>query len=126
MPASIITPTLALAQNLPLDGAIAIELQDGIMIFRASHHIQERIENLLNKQQEILLTAIENQELDSYAEIDDYLSFVNRMIRNSFIVESPSPEVKNTPKSFLQTAKSLKLQGNPDWSTNIKQDFEHC
>lgn len=37
------------------------------------------------------------------------------------IVESLSPEVKPTPKSFLQTAKSLKLQGNPDWSTNINQ-----
>lgn len=86
MPASIITPTLALAQNLPLDGAIAIELQDGIMIFRASHHIQERIENLINKQQETPLTEIEDQELDSYTEIDDYLSFVNRMIRNNFIL----------------------------------------
>lgn len=28
-------------------------------------------------------------------------------------------KVKPTPKSFLQTAKSLNLQGNPDWSTNI-------
>ena len=58
------------------------------MIFRASHHIQERIEDLLNKQQETPLTEIEEQELDSYAEIDDYLSFVNRMIRNNFILEA--------------------------------------
>jgi hypothetical protein len=87
MPASIITPPSALAQNLPLDGAIAIELQDGIMIFRAAHHLQQRIENLINKQQETPLTEIEIQELDSYTEIDDYLSFVNRMIRNNFIKE---------------------------------------
>jgi len=88
MPASIITPTPLLAQHLPLDGAIAIELQDGIMIFRASHHIQERIESLLDKQEEAPLTAIEAQELDSYSEIDDYLSFINRMIRNNFILEA--------------------------------------
>jgi hypothetical protein len=85
---SIITPPSVLAQNLPLDGAIAIELQDGIMIFRASHHIQERIESLLDKQEETALTAMEEQELDSYAEIDDYLSFVNRMIRNNSILEA--------------------------------------
>jgi len=33
------------------------------------------------------LTAIEEQELDDYELIDDYLSFVNRMIRNNFIQE---------------------------------------
>ena len=88
MPASIITPTPLLAQNLPLDGAIAIELQDGIMIFRASHHLQKRIESLLDKQEAVPLTEVETQELDSYAEIDDYLSFVNRMIRNNCILET--------------------------------------
>jgi len=41
--------------------------------------------------------------------------------RVRIIIESLSPEVKPTPKSFLQTAKSLNLQGNPDWSTNINQ-----
>ncbi len=85
---SAIASTPLLAQNLPLDGAISIELQDGIMIFRASHHLQQHIEHLVNKQQETPLTEIETQELDSYAEIDDYLSFVNRMIRNNFILEA--------------------------------------
>ncbi|KOR37829.1 hypothetical protein AM228_05075 [Planktothricoides sp. SR001] len=28
---------------------------------------------------------------------------------------------KNTPKTFLQTAQSLQLQGEPDWSENIDQ-----
>jgi|GEM_PF-1177621 len=32
-----------------------------------------------------------------------------------------SPE--NTPKTFLKTAKSLQLQGNPDWSETIDQDL---
>ncbi|CDM98243.1 hypothetical protein SPLC1_S202170 [Arthrospira platensis C1] len=28
---------------------------------------------------------------------------------------------KDTPKTFLQTAQSLQLQGKPDWSENIDQ-----
>ncbi|GAB4306322.1 MAG: hypothetical protein Fur0025_48350 [Oscillatoriaceae cyanobacterium] len=28
---------------------------------------------------------------------------------------------KDTPKTFLQTAQSLQLQGDPDWSENIDQ-----
>ncbi|MCH8506647.1 MAG: hypothetical protein LAT50_20365 [Ectothiorhodospiraceae bacterium] len=29
----------------------------------------------------------------------------------------------NTPKTFLQTAKSLQLQGDPDWSETIDRDL---
>jgi len=85
MIASTIPPITALPQNLPLDGAISIDLQDNVMIFRASSNIQQRIENLLDKRQETPLTATEEQELDDYESIDDYLSFVNHMIRNNFI-----------------------------------------
>jgi hypothetical protein len=41
--------------------------------------------------------------------------------RVRIIVESLLPDTKPTKKSFLQTAKSLNLQGNPDWSENIDQ-----
>jgi len=85
MTTSMIPPITALPQNLPLDGAISIDLQDNVMIFRASSNIQQRIENLLDKRQETPLTATEEQELDDYESIDDYLSFVNHMIRNNFI-----------------------------------------
>lgn len=34
-------------------------------------------------------------------------------------VESVLPETTEKPPSFLQTAKSLQLQGVPDWSTNL-------
>jgi len=98
MTTSTIVPITALPQNLPLDGAIAIALQDNIMIFRASSNIQQRIENLLDKRQETSLTATEEQELDDYEAIDDYLSFVNRMIRNNFILENtakPQPEIQH-------------------------------
>ena len=98
MNTSTIAPITALPKNLPLDGAIAIALQDGVMIFRASQNIQERIENLLDKRTETPLTEIEEQELNDFAAIDDYLSFVNRMIRNNFLLESiakTQPEIQH-------------------------------
>ncbi len=72
----------SLPQALPLDGAVRIELEEGVPIFRASPSVQSRIEVLLTKQQKIPLTPEEEQELDRYEEMDDYLSFVNRTIRN--------------------------------------------
>ena len=41
--------------------------------------------------------------------------------RVRIIVESVLPDVEKPPKTFLQTAKSLHLQGEPDWSVNIDQ-----
>lgn len=98
MTISTITPITPLPKNLPLDGAIAITLQDGVMIFRTSQNIQERIENLLDKREETPLTETEEQELDDYEVIDDYLSFVNRMIRNNFLLENiakTQPEIQH-------------------------------
>jgi len=95
MNTSTIVPILTLPKNLPLDGAIAITLQDGVMIFRASQNIQERIENLLHKREETTLTETEEQELDDFAVIDDYLGFVNRMIRNNFLMTSESSLAKD-------------------------------
>jgi len=68
--------------TLPLDGAVRIELEEGVPVFRASASVQERIEALLRKQEERGLTKEEEEELDRYEEIDDYLSFVNRVVRN--------------------------------------------
>jgi predicted DNA-binding antitoxin AbrB/MazE fold protein len=41
--------------------------------------------------------------------------------RVRIIVESVLPDVEAQPKTFLQTAKSLRLQGEPDWSENVDQ-----
>ena len=71
-----------LPKTLPLENAVRIELVDGIPIFRAASTVQERIQSLLDKQSESNLSAKEIDELDLYEEIDDYLSFVNRTIRN--------------------------------------------
>ncbi|MGD1702764.1 hypothetical protein [Dapis sp. BLCC M229] len=70
-----------LPRNLPLDGAVRIDLVEGVLIFRASSFVLERIEILLSKQKETALTEEEETELDGYEELDDYLSLVNRMIR---------------------------------------------
>jgi hypothetical protein len=81
-----ITPVIPklyhLPAALPLEGAVRIELQQGIPILRASSTVQARIEELLEQQQVASLTPVEAEELDRYEEMDDYLSFVNRMIRN--------------------------------------------
>lgn len=72
----------ALPATLPLEGAVRIELEEGIPVFRASDSVQARIEGLLLQEQEAGLTIEEEEELDRYEEIDDFLSFINRVIRD--------------------------------------------
>lgn len=84
-------PTLDHLPNaLPLEGAVRIELQEGTPIFQASTLVQARIEELLGRQLEGVLTPEEVVELDQYEEIDDYLSFLNRVVRN--LRQSALPE----------------------------------
>lgn len=81
-----------LPTTLPLDNAVRLELEDGVPVFRATTSVQERIEFLLEKQSTTKLTKREQHELDLYAEIDDYLSFVNRAVRN-LLLPHPTPKV---------------------------------
>jgi uncharacterized protein YnzC (UPF0291/DUF896 family) len=80
-------------ENLPLilprERAVRLEVEQGVVVFRASAEVRERIENLLEKQKTDSLTEEEKRELEAFEEIDDYLSHVNRLIRNSF----ETPEV---------------------------------
>lgn len=68
--------------TLPREGAVDIELDQGMLIFRVAQTAQERIEDLLLKQRDSGLTSDEEQELEQYEEVDDYLSYLNRLIRN--------------------------------------------
>ena len=77
-----------LPSSLPLDGAVRIELVEGVPIFRASNLVQGRIEALLIKQKESELTSEEVTELDKYEELDDYLSLVNRIVRNTSLIQN--------------------------------------
>ena len=71
-----------LPTSLPVEGAVRIELEEGTPVFRASSAVQTRIEALLSKQHASGLSQEEEQELDGYEEVDDYLSFLNRVVRN--------------------------------------------
>lgn len=71
-----------LPKTLPLDNAVRLQLEEGVPIFRATSTVQERIKFLLEKQSDTKLTKREQQELDLYEEIDDYLSFINRTVRS--------------------------------------------
>lgn len=78
-----LVPTLdSLPRGLQHDGAISIALEEGVPVLRASQAVQERIEELLYKQQHSALQADEEQELEQYEAVDDYLSYVNRLTRN--------------------------------------------
>ncbi len=71
-----------LPETLLGDGAVHLELEQGIVIFRASVAVRARIAELLEKQKSHALTIEEESEMTDYEEIDDYLSHVNRLIRN--------------------------------------------
>ena len=72
----------SLPASLPLERAVRIELEEGVPIFKASRLIQDRIEELLLKQRASQLRVDEMTELDRFEEMDDCLSFVNRVVRN--------------------------------------------
>jgi len=79
--------------SLPRGNAVEIELEAGVMIFRASETAQSRIEDLLLKQKESLIDEAEENELQQYEKIDDYLSFLNRLTRN--LAEAQSEDVRD-------------------------------
>lgn len=68
--------------SLPRDGAIQLEFEQGVLIFRVSKAVQDRIEALLTQQRASGLSNDEIEELKQYEDIDDYLSFTNRLLRN--------------------------------------------
>ncbi|MGL5063511.1 MAG: hypothetical protein ACRC62_26310 [Microcoleus sp.] len=72
-----------LPKTLPREGAVSIELAEGVLMFRASKLFQERIEILKSQQKEVELTAEELQELQDYEELNNYLIWVNQMLGNS-------------------------------------------
>jgi hypothetical protein len=83
---SLNQPALTLRElpaTLPREGAIALEIEQGALVFRTSKVVQERIEALLHKGRSSALTLDEERELQWYEEMDDFLSYVNRLTRNA-------------------------------------------
>jgi len=77
-----------LPATMPVEASVRIEIEEGIPIFRVAASVQGRIERLIVKQQAASLSSAEGEELDRYEEIDDFLSFINRLTRNAMIVQS--------------------------------------
>jgi uncharacterized protein YnzC (UPF0291/DUF896 family) len=73
-----------LPKSLINSQTVNLKIEQGVVIFRASAEMQNRIEDLLDKVKSDSLTKKEAEELEVFAEIDDYLSHVNRLIRNSY------------------------------------------
>ena len=73
----------SLPQSLLRENAVELVLEQGVIIFRASSMVQNHIEELVDRQKSGLLSSEEERDLDAFEEIDDYLSHVNRLIRNS-------------------------------------------
>jgi hypothetical protein len=82
LPPSLPTKLQHLPTSLPIEGAVRIDLEEGVPVFRSSSTVQNHIEQLLAKQQMTPLNSEDEQELDCYEEIDDYLSFLNRTLCN--------------------------------------------
>lgn len=73
----------SLPRTLPRENAVRLDLVDGVVVFKASSAVQQRVEELVEKEKTDKLSSSETAELDAYEEIDDYLSYVNRLIRDS-------------------------------------------
>lgn len=80
-----------LPNSLARESAVEIELEQNILIFRASRSTQNKIEDLLERRKKSGLSEGEEDELRQYEEIDDYLSFLNRLTRN--LAESQNGDV---------------------------------
>jgi hypothetical protein len=74
-----------LPDSMPAEGAVNIVMEEGVPIFRASTAVLSRIEILLSRQRSKGLTIEEEAELEGYAAVDDYLSFVNRALRDMIL-----------------------------------------
>ncbi len=79
-----------LLETLPIENGARLDLCDGVPVFRAPHDLVTRIEELLQEQQARPLSADEQQELERYESLDDFLSLVNRLVRNTFLAPHAS------------------------------------
>ncbi len=76
----------SLPQTPTAKKSVQLELVEGALIFRVTPTIQKRIGSLLKKQRSSALNTAEETELQAYEEMDDYLSFVNRLTRNLLLL----------------------------------------
>jgi hypothetical protein len=69
-------------QRLP-DGAVSVENVEGALVLRASQKLQEEFEDLLGKHKTGSLTDDEWEQYAAICELDDALSWINRLARGA-------------------------------------------
>ena len=70
-----------LPASLPLDGALRLELQDGVPVLRASATVHTGLPPYSGSTRTAPFPR-RKQRAGRYEELDEYLSFLNRMVRN--------------------------------------------
>lgn len=71
-----------LPTSLPRDGSINLVLEGNVPSFRAAPAVVGRVKQLLERERRGELSRTETDELERYEEFDDYLSHLNRVVRN--------------------------------------------
>lgn len=71
-----------LPTTLPQDRSINLVLEGSVPSFRAAPAVVDRVAQLLEREQGGKLSRAEADELGRYEESDDYLSHLNRVVRN--------------------------------------------
>ena len=74
-----------LPNTLPREGSLRIELLKGLLVFRISTKIQDRIETLIAQKTDSALTSEEETELDQYQQLVNDLNLVNGTIKKAFL-----------------------------------------
>ena len=73
--------TLAWVGSLP-DGAVSVESRDGALVLRASRKLQTKFEDLMQRKKSGELNEADSDEYQAICELDDALSWLNRLARS--------------------------------------------
>ena len=65
------------------DGAVSVSAEGASLVLHASEKLQQRFESLLQRQKEGKLTAEEQRHYDAMCELDEALSWLNRLARGA-------------------------------------------
>ncbi len=78
-----------LMNTLPIENGASLDLYEGVPVFRAPRPLVTRAHELLEEKQTRKLSPHEEQELDRFEGLDDFLSLVNRLVRNALLLPDP-------------------------------------
>lgn len=65
------------------DGAVSVEGNGDTLLLKASEVLQQRFEELIERKKSATLTEAECEEYEAICELDNALSWINRLARTS-------------------------------------------